>query len=233
MTESPDLPPLAIVLVTYRRTEMAVRTIKSTIEHLLYPPELIAWFVGDDGSPKKHETAIRRALKDQRLREYSNERLRNEGEEDTFFSGQVWNHVLGLGYQYSDFVLFLEDDWDMENDLDLIPYVRLLQQREDVGMVTFRILNVGADVRTVGENGEIFLQYQRTSAYGYCGHPSLRHARFVRYYGWFHEQRSPGEIELDMDSRYREQVDGPHVWRPATLDQWGGWHHIGVDKTWE
>jgi hypothetical protein len=120
----------------------------------------------------------------------------------------------------------------MEQPLSLEPYIKLLQEREDVGIVTFRILNIGADVHTVGHNGEMFLHYQRTSAYAYCGHPALRHARFVRHYGWFHEERSPGEIELDMDSRYREDPDGPNIWRPATLDQWGAFHHIGVDKTW-
>lgn len=227
-----DLPPLSIALVTYKRTPLAVRTIQSTLENLVYPKELIAWFVGDDGSPKAHEQALRKALDGQRLIEYSNERWRNEGEEKTFFSGQVWNHVLGIAHQHSDFVLWLEDDWVLENKLNLEPYIHLLQEREEVGMVTFRILSVGAEVMTIGHNGEIFLQYGRRTQYGYCGHPTLRHARFVRFYGWFHEQRTPGEIEIDMDSRYRGMTNGPHVWRPATLDQWGAWHHIGQEKTW-
>lgn len=228
-----DLPPLSIALVTYKRTSLAVRTIQSTIENLNYPKELIGWFVGDDGSPKEHERVVRKALDGQRMIEYSNERWRNDGEENTYFSGQVWNHILGVAHQHSDFVLWLEDDWEMENKIELEPYIRMLQEREDVGMVTFRMLNIGADVHVVGHKDIIYLQYQRSTPYAYCGHPSLRHARFVRYYGWFHEQRSPGEIELDMDSRYREMMDGPLVWRPAMLDQWGGWHHIGKEKTWE
>jgi GT2 family glycosyltransferase len=227
-----DLPNLSIALVTYRRTRQAVETIRSTIEHLKYPGG-IAWVVGDDGSPKKHQEAVIRALKGQRLIEYNNERLRFEGHEKSYFAGQVWNHALGIAYQNSDFVLWLEDDWVMEEDLELAPYVRLLQEREDVGMVSFRILNIGADVHSVGHDGIVYLQYQRSSPYAYCGHPSLRHARFVKRYGWFHEERSPGEMELDMDSRYRGDPEGPHVWRPATLDQWGGWHHIGEEKTWE
>ena len=228
-----DLPSISIVLVTYKRTSLAVRTIESTIQNLVYPKELLAWVVGDDGSPKKHGTALRKALKGQRVIEYSNERFRDEGQEDTYFAGQTWNHALGIGYQNSDFVLFLEDDWELENQINLEPYVKLLQEREDVGIVTFRILSIGAETLTVGHNGEIFLQYGRRTQYGYCGHPALRHARFVRHYGWFHEQRSPGEIEIDMDARYRDDPDGPHIWRPATLDQWGGWHHIGQEKTWK
>lgn len=228
-----DLPNIAIVLVTYKRTEETVRTIRATAEQLVYPKEKLGWFVGDDGSPKKHEVAVRKALEKEPLHAYHNERLRAEGQADTFYSGKVWNRALGLGYQWTDFVLFLEDDWVLEKPLELEPYVKILQEREDVGIVTFRILNIGADVHTVGHNGEVFLQYQRTTPYAYCGHPALRHARFVRHYGWFHEERSPGEIELDMDSRFRGDPTGPNIWRPATLDQWGGFHHIGNVKTWK
>lgn len=228
-----NLPEISIVLVTYRRTQQAVRTVESTIKNLVYPKENLAWVVGDDGSPKTHGKAIRKALEGQRLIEYCNERYRNIGEEKTYFCGQTWNHAMGLGYQNADLVLFLEDDWEMEKPLELLPYVHLLREREDVGICTFRILNIGADVHTVGHDGRVYLQYQRTSPYGYCGHPALRHARFIRHYGWFHEQRNPGEIEIDMDSRYREDPNGPNIWRPATLDQWGGWYHIGDRKTWE
>jgi GT2 family glycosyltransferase len=227
-----DLPLIAIVLVTYRRTQHAVRTVRSTIENLKYPKDLLCWVVGDDGSPKAHEKAVKNALTGQKLIGYYNERLRNQGEEKTFFAGQTWNQAMGIGYQQSDFVLFLEDDWELEQPLDLAPYARMLQEREDVGICTFRILNIGADVHTVGHDGVVYLQYQRTTPYAYCGHPALRHARFVRRYGWFHEQRSPGEIELDMDARYRGDPEGPHVWRPAALDPWGGYHHIGQEKTW-
>ena len=108
-----------------------------------------------------------------------------------------------------------------------------------MGIVTFRILSAGADVHTVGWNGEMFLRYERTSQYAYSGNPLLRHARYTKFYGWFAEDRSPGMMELGQDDeyRYREGAirgaeDGPQIWRPATLDQWGGWHHVGTEKTW-
>ena len=47
------------------------------------------------------------------------------------------------------------------------------------------------------------------------------------------EDRSPGLIELHQDDLYRRDVqNGPEIWRPAGLDPWGAWHHIGAEKTW-
>lgn len=231
-----DLPPLAIALVTYNRTREALETIKSTVSNLEYPPEKIGWYIGDDGSTAEHHNAILHEFEEiegrgSKLIGEHNDRFRDD---DTYNCGRGWNKALGLCHQYSDYVLWLEDDWKLEKPLDLVPYVKLLQEREDVGIVTFRILSVGADAHTVGHNGEVFLRYHRTTQYAYSGNPLLRHARYTRYYGWFAEDRSPGLIELHQDDMYRLDVKGgPEIWRPVGISQWGSWGHIGTDKTWK
>lgn len=227
-----DTPPLAIVLTTYKRTREALETIRSTCRNLHYPKDLIGWYVADDGSPEEHHDAVLKELDlfYQNVIGHHNDRFR---EDRSYNCGAGWNKGLGLAHQFSDYVIWLEDDWVLENPLDLVPYVKLLRENERVGIVTFRILSVGADVHTVGCNGEVFLKYQRTTQYAYSGNPLLRHARYVKHYGWFAEDRSPGLIELHQDDQYRLDVrDGPEIWRPAGLDPWGGFHHIGTDKTW-
>lgn len=231
-----DFPKLSIGLVTFKRRDVALRTIQSTCQNLVYPKELISWFVGDDGSTQKDFIAIKNAIAEQgHFAAYShNERIRNKGQEDTYFSGLGWNKTLGLCHQNSDFVLWLEDDWELDRPLDLVSYVKLLQEREDIGMVSFRILSVGNDVHTVGHDGIHYLQYQRTTQYSYSGNPQLRHARFTKHYGWFSEDVNPGGIELAQDDRYRLDVnDGPFIWRPAAIDPWGAWKHIGNEKSWK
>lgn len=232
--------PLAVCLLTYKRTYEALETVFSTCEHLKYPRELIRWYVADDGSPDQHHHAILQALEKNGMALIGehNEKFRTDG---SYNCGAGWNKGLGICHQYSDFVLWLEDDWRMEADLDMMPYIRLLQENEKVGIITFRILSTGGDVHTVGWNGEVFLQYKRTTQYAYSGNPLLRHARYTKRYGWIAEDRSPGLIELHQDDKYRyaddgtirTEDDGPQIWRPATLDQWGGWHHVGTEKTWE
>ena len=226
-----ELPPIAIVMVTYKRTREALETVRSTCENLVYPKELRRWYVGDDGSPKEHMDAILKALSGETLMGWHSERLRKPGQEDTYFAGLGWNKALGIGHQYSEFVLFLEDDWVLEKPLELAPYVKILTEHEDVGIVTFRILSIGADVHTVGYDGVHFLKYLRTTQYAYSGNPLLRHGRFTRHYGWFGEEHNPGDIELDLDSRFREK-EGPEIIRPLNISPWGGWSHIGTDKTW-
>ena len=226
-----DSPHLAIALVTYKRTREALETIRSTCQNLEYPQELIGWYIGDDGSPAEHHDALLKELEEQNmyLIGHHNDRFRDG---DGFNCGKGWNKALGMCHQYSDFVLWLEDDWVLEPPLDIKPYVKLLQENEKVGIVNFRILSVGADVHTVGANGTMYLKYLRTTQYAYSGNPLIRHARFTKHYGWFAEDRNPGLIELHQDDMYRLDVkDGPEIWRPVTIDPWGGWHHIG-EKVW-
>lgn len=226
-----DMPRLAILLMTWQRTPEALQTILSTCEHLIYPRAQLGWYVADDGSNEAHHAAVLATIadKDMFLIGHHNARFREDG---NYNCGAGWNKGLGLCHQFSDFVLQLEDDWRMDADLDLRRYVRLLMDRPEVGIVSFRILSVGADVRTEGWNGEIFLKYLRSTQYAYSGNPLVRHARYTKYYGWFAEDRNPGLIELHQDDMYRLDVkDGPEIWRPAALDPWGGWHHIG-EKVW-
>lgn len=230
-----NLPNLAICMVTYKRTAEALKTIRSTLKNIGYPQELIGFYLADDGSDDKHHTALLKELTKQGVRILGehNERFREDDEETKFNCGKGWNKGLGICHQFSDFVLWLEDDWIMEKPLDLVPYVQLLQEREDVGLISFRILSVGADVHTKGHMGEVYLDYLKTTQYAYSGNPNLRHARFTKKYGWFAEDRSPGLIELAMDDSFRTREDGISIWRPVSISIWGGWSHIGTEKTWE
>lgn len=233
------LPKLSILLLTYRRLELSLRTIESTVKNLQYPNELIYWYLCDDGSPKDEFQEVMNCLAQnkQNVIGFHNERIRSKGHEDTFYAGKSYNLGLGICHQNSDFVLVLENDWELDEPLDLVPHVKLLQEREDVGAVTFRILSTGADVHTVGHNGKVFLKYLRTTQYAFSGNPYIRHARFTKKYGWFAEDRNPGLMELSQDDMYRlatgSDFESPSIWRPADISIWGSWKHIGAEKSWE
>lgn len=228
-------PRISIVVVTYRRTEEATQTIRSICKYLTYPKDLRSWYIGDDGSPKKHVDALLKVLRehDEDLLGWHNERIRKSGHEDSYNAGAGWNKALGIAHQNSDFVLWVEDDWLLREPFDIRPYIQLLSENEQVGIVTFRTLSVGADLHSVGYDGVHYMNYLKTTQYAYSGNPYLRHARFTKHFGWFAEDRSPGNIELDMDSRFRIDPTGPQIWRPAGIDPWGVFAHVGTDKTWE
>lgn len=236
-------PEIAIGFVTYKRTAMALETVRTTIENLQYPKDRRGWYIADDGSDGNHVQKILDLLEQngEKVIGWHSERIRNKNDENSFHAGKGWNKCLGICHQFSDFVLWLEDDWRLDESLDPSPHVRILMDREDVGAVTYRILSQGANVHTVGYQGEIYLQYLRETQYAYSGNPYLRHARYTRSYGWFAEDRNPGLIELHMDDQYRFKMDEgglqyndgkPWIWRPASISIWGSWKHIGSEKSW-
>jgi len=225
-----DIPNLAICLVTYARTDLAVRTIRGVSEFLLWPKDKRKWFINDDGSPKEHVEVIRDMLSvcGETVGFMNTHRFGG----GTYNCGFGWNLALGNAHQYADYVLFLEDDWELKNQLDITRYVQMLDEREDVGLVRLGTLAVGNTVEIVGHGGVHYLKYSREQAYAYSGNPSIRHARFTKAYGNFAEDRNPGDIELEFDWRFRHTA-GPDIWRPAEINPWGAFAHIGTDKSYE
>lgn len=214
------------------------------MDNLIYPKDLISFYVADDGSTTTHHNKIMECIEDRGFSVIGshNQRLRHVGQENTYHAGMGWNLGLGICYQHTDFVLVLEDDWELDHEFKIIPYVNLLIENEQVGICTFRILSVGADVHTVNHNQEIYMRYDRTTQYAYSGNPHIRHARYTKYYGWFDEEKNPGAIELNQDDLYRYIITDPknpiprkeglEIWRPYQIDQWGAWKHIGSEKSW-
>lgn len=243
-----SLPKLSILFLTCNRTEFALLTLQSTMKNLLYPKDLVTFYIADDGSSPEHFKAVKECIESNGfgIIGYHNKKIRHEGQEDTYNAGLGWNLGLGICHQNTDYVLVLEDDWNLDEPFEITPYINLLRENEKVGLCSFRILSVEADVHTVGYNSEIYLRYDSTTQYAYSGNPHIRHARYTKHYGWFAEDRNPGLVELHQDDlyRYREIEDGkmllreendgsPQIWRPYEINQWGAWKHIGSEKTWK
>lgn len=224
-----EYPILAAVLVTYNRTELALRTIRGLGSYLAYPLEKVAWYVADDGSPREHVDTILREIVNSgfTLIGYHNQKFAP----GTTFAGKGWNIALQAAHQKSPFVLWMEDDWELRRPLAVSPYLRLLHDREDIGMVRLGHLAVGNVVELVGHSGIHYLNYLRTSAYAYSGNPHIRHIRFSNSVGPFAEDRNPGEIELAQDAKFRADPIVPAIWRPADIPGWGIFAHIGTERT--
>ena len=225
-----ELPNLAICLVTYKRTEQCLRTIQGICDNLLYPKDKRAWFINDDGSPPEHAHAIREKLRENVEQLLWMNTTRMSG--GTYNAGKGWNACMGNGYQYSDHVLWMEDDWVLEAPLEIERHVRLLEEREDVGMMSYRGFTEGSDLSVRTHAGFHYLQYFRSGEMPYSGNPHLRHARFVRTYGVFVEDRNPGDMEQNYNERFCKR-SGPEIWRPAEGNPWGVFGHIGNSKTFE
>lgn len=238
-------PPLGVVLLTYKRTGEALRTIYGICDNLDYPNR--GWYIADDGTEGDHVDKLLNALRfrGENIIGYHSERYSPR-------TGIGWNRGLGAAFQYSDYVLVLEDDWELSGNFDMNgdnhpglyninpyicggkfnirPYIEMLSGREDVGMVRLGGAAVGNTVEIVGHAGHHYLRYHRKDPYAYSGNPHIRHARMMRAYGWYSEDvKNPGELELDYDWRFRA-TDGPDIWRVFDIPGWGIFHHIGEKR---
>lgn len=221
-------PTLAIVLLTYERTDLALRTIQGICENLDYPKR--SWYIADDGSSLEH---VKRLVDELQSKGESLYAMHNQTFADRPFCGRGWNHALQRVHNLTNFVLWIEDDWHLDIKLDIRPYIRLLLEREDVGIVTFRGLTDGLQTEVACHNGRHYLKIMRSGTHhsmAYSGNPLIRHVRYLEY-GLFSPFDTPGDIEVDCDNRYRGHI-GPDIWRPADMNPWGCFGHIGNERTW-
>ena len=223
---------VVIILQTYQRTAYALRTIQAAERHLKYKDGTLFWYIADDGSEPAHVAELERAI------------LNTTGPDSQW--GALGAHTEKLGYgasankawraalERSAFSLWLEDDWELSRDLDLTPYVRLLAQHDDVGMVRLGHLAIDLDCRTVGYDGVHYLNILPTTNYQFSGNPSLRHRRFWEAFGEYPEGLNPGNTEIAYDAQIRNvglNTNAPRIVWPVDLGGWGVFAHIGEVKS--
>lgn len=223
-----DLPRVAIALLTCYRTEVALETVISVCENLQYPN--LGWYVAVDGANYDHSGWITSTLEKQK------QTIIGTHCEDFVpgkpHAGASWNFAQKAAMEWADVVLWLEDDWRLPIKLDIHPYVQLLLERQDVGMMRLGGMAVGNDLFSVGHAGIHYLEYKPSTSFMYCGNPSLKHKRFIEMYGDFAVDRNPGEMEMHMDDKVRAKPD-LKIWWPMDLKGWGIFQHIGTLKTFE
>jgi glycosyltransferase involved in cell wall biosynthesis len=215
-----EWPEVVILLVTFKRTEYALRTVRGLVTHLYYPN--LVWHIADDGSGEEHQQAIIAAIGDQ---PWQLSDARQQG-------GAGYNRNVGLRHAFdrTPYVLHIEDDWELTEPLDLRIPVQVLMEHQDVGMVRMGYIEAGHVARSVPYCGRIWWELDKESGHThiFAGHPHVLHRRLHEAYGWYPEGILPGPTELGFADRVRER-DGPKVlymlWRP-----WGLFGHIGTVK---
>jgi hypothetical protein len=215
--------PITIVLQTFKRTDVALRTIVAARQYLHYPD--LYWYVADDGSPREHVDAVIEALGDAPIIGLHTERRGY---------GANANTAWGAANQHSALTFWLEDDWELSTPLDLYPYAALLMERDDIGMARLGYLNPGIRAECVSHGGALYWKLDHEPAehwqLAFTGHPSLRHRRYRQAYGDYPTGLGPGDTELGYAYQYRTR-SGPAIVWPAAYPPNGLFSHIGIQKT--
>lgn len=215
-----DWPEVVILLVTYKRTDYAIKTIHGIQQYLHYPN--LSWHIADDGSGAEHQLALIGTIGEA---SWSLSDTMQQG-------GTGLNRNTGLRhcFERTPYVLHIEDDWELREPLDLRPFVNVLVKHEDVGMIRMGYIEAGHLAHTVQLCGQIWWELDKSSKHEniFAGHPHLLHQRFHESYRYYPEGWLPGSTEDGLAYWVLNMV-GPKVlyplWRP-----WGIFAHIGTVK---
>ena len=221
---------IVIILQTFKRTDVALRTVQAACKHLRFSGSL-AWYIADDGSPREHVDAVLSTLHDaigvgNQFVGYHSER-RGYGAN----ANAAWREA----DHYSPLTFWLEDDWELLAPLDLTPYAHALDDAE-IGMIRLGYLNRGIGGSVVSAANRLYWRLYHEPVESvelvFTGHPSLRHVRYRDTYGWYPEGLTPGDTELGYAYQYRKHNSGaPWIAWPCDYPANGYFGHIGTVKT--
>lgn len=218
-------PVVAILLTTFEeqghsfRTNTAIRTIQGIKQHLHY--DQVLWYVSDDGSPKEHVDAVLAEIGPNYRIYLYNSAGKNVGHGMNYCLQQLWE--MGI-----DLTMILEDDWELNRPLELMPYVNLLMNHTDIGMIRMGYLSAGIEADLISREDRLWWKFRQNGyQYQYAGHASLRHRRFHDAVGMFSDGYRAGQNELDFCAKYNAASNPPGIVWPAEYGQWGPFSHIG------
>jgi len=222
---------LTVVLLTYERTEYALRTVEGVARNLVYPD--FEWYVSDDGSRQEHVNKLFARMHE--LDQKHDKEWMWHSERCSYGAGA--NKALGAAFNRGNLVLMLEDDWLLDRQFNIYRYCALLMERPDIGMVRMGYLNSGVGGVSMSHDGALYWALDDThscnySSYAFAGHPAIMHRRFFDHYGIYPERWQPGETELKMCWQC-VSGSGPKIVWPAVLGEHGPWGHIGAQQSYE
>lgn len=217
MVDEKLYPPVIVLIVTFRRLRLAIETINSVRANLTYPN--LGFHIADDGSGPEYVDALREAIGNTYSVTVS----------DAARSGVGKNMNLGIHavLDRADLWLHLEDDWFLNEPLDLLPCVQLLMEDETIGMVRLGRLSAGLTGESMAGANKLWWRLKKNSdTYVFSGNAALRHRRFHSHYGPYKEGLMPGQTELDYCNKFNSKT-GPDIVWPAWLNTEQTFSHLG------
>lgn len=212
-----EWPLVKVLLITYKRTDLACRTIQGVKQYVKYPS--LSWHIADDGSPPEHIAALKQAI--------------GEDVPTTNAERKGVGRSMNLGMRecllHAEFILWLEDDWEICEEFNLEPCVQAMIERTHIGMARLGYLSPGLEAELISAAGHLFWRLKKGPTYTFTGHASLRHKRFCEAYGPYQEGLAPGETELYMCGTVNNKP-GPDVVVPSWIGEWGVFGHIGGES---
>lgn len=223
-----DWPKVWVIFATYKRTEAALRTIRSLRDHLKYPN--LHFHVADDGSGETDDGTNRwhvGVLTDEIAQFYPEVTYHEMDTPPGKFNtgGNVNRAIHAAKANGCDIHMLNFDDWALDRDLDIRPHVDVLDTYPTVGMCRLSYIMpwIGAysiryDPHRLNREWmwwRLVRQWSLESTYkdGYeeylvSTQPYVAHLRFFEAYGFHPERCNPGHAEIGLGHQYNNSPLG-------------------------
>ena len=193
---------LGIVMLTYTpsidnpRHEYAMRTMGSLKKNIIYNGD-IRWHVADDGSPPEHF---------QGLNAPEGTTLTNSNRKGY---GANYNLATQALHEICDYMLMVEDDWELTKPLELDPLVEALKNSE-IDCIRLGYLGWTQELRgrimSAANQTFLYLSPDSPEPHVWSGHPRLETVGFQRRVGPWPEGLDPGSTEFQVAKRFESRV---------------------------
>lgn len=220
---------LAIMLLTAHRLDYAKQTLATVLDHLHYEGGGIHVHIASDGDTDAYIRELG-ALVEGRIG-----KLPTVSNAQGLGYGASYNLGTQVCHQVADFVLPLEDDWELTRDLDVTPLVADLELGEpNYGCV--RLGYIGFTDMLASHftelNGRMYLEleYWSSEKHVFTGHPRLESVWWERRLGPWPEGLNPGNTELAVCGRLEARKGV--LWPIDLIKSWGDlFAHIGSERS--
>ncbi len=191
------------------RADMAVRVVDSWFEHLKYNGPF-AFHLSDDGSGIDYNIDPNHSIPVSMSRQ------------DRGGIGASLNKGFKRAFENSPLVMFIVDDLMFMEDVDLNPWVKLLDY-EEIGMIRIGMPHPEITGKVAYYNSKGIVLVIDRHHFAFSFRPFLVHKRFFDKYGWFEEGINALECERIYNLKYC-QTAGPNIVYAFT----NPWEHKGI-----
>lgn len=221
---------LAIVLLTYNRLDYAKTTLQSTL-HNLKTLEEIRVHIASDGDTEDYLSELRNIASsyvcEDRITVSNVNRLGYGASYNA--ATQVVHNIAGVEY-----VLPLEDDWELMRPLSVDPMIAALRDRV-FGCIRMGYIGYTQQLRCsfVDYGGYHYLALDPDSPepHVFAGHPRLETVAWQRGVGPWEEGLQPGQTEWEV--AHRKEARQQIAWPISQISPEGdAFAHIGAVRSW-
>jgi hypothetical protein len=191
--------------IEHPRHQYALMALTSLALRLSFSEGELLWHIADDGSPPEHIVALRDLLRELRPKPL------DEWEPGTYPTisvshrqgyGGNWNAATQQTHQLGEYVLPIEEDWELRKDFDISDMVRAMDEDDRIRCIRLGYLgwtnNLNGDL--IQSAGQTFLLFNPNSTENHvmAGHPRLETVDFEKKIGPWPEKLGAGFTELTV-----------------------------------